>query len=54
MTQKNTDIAQICKDSVRKANLVLNLVRDTKGNKKGFYRYSSSKKSTMGKGRPAE
>lgn len=55
MTQKNPDIARICKDSVRKANLVLNLVRDRKGNKKGFYRYSSSKKKkTMGKCRPAE
>lgn len=47
MTQKNPDIARICKDSVRNANLVLNLVRDRKGNKKGFYRYSSSKKKRL-------
>lgn len=32
--------------SARKASLELNLVRDTKGNKKCFYRYRSSKRKT--------
>jgi len=40
------DAAQFCKDGVRKAKaqLELNLARDTKNNKKGFYRYVSQKR----------
>ena len=36
----------MCRDEVRrsKARLELNLARDTKNNKKGFYRYVSQKK----------
>jgi len=38
--------AQSCKDGVRKARVQLevNLARDTKNNKKGFYRYISQKR----------
>ncbi|KFZ67676.1 hypothetical protein N338_01599, partial [Podiceps cristatus] len=40
------DIAQLCRDEVRKAKmqLELNLARDSKNNKKGFYRYVSQKR----------
>jgi len=39
---------QSCKDEVRKAkdNLELNLGRNVKGNKKGFYKYMNSKGKT--------
>lgn len=46
MTQENTDVAQLCSVSVRKANLELNLVTDMKSDKKCFYRYKRSKKNT--------
>lgn len=49
MTQeKYTFAVQSCKDEVRKAkaNLELNLGRDVKGNKKGFYKYMNSKEKT--------
>jgi len=38
--------ARLCRDGVRKAKpqLELNLARDAKNNKKGFYRYVSQKK----------
>ncbi|KAK4811070.1 hypothetical protein QYF61_016356 [Mycteria americana] len=40
------DTARLCRDGVRKAKawLELNLARDTKNNKKGFYRYVSQKR----------
>ncbi|KFV15714.1 hypothetical protein N339_02762, partial [Pterocles gutturalis] len=40
------DIAQLCRDGVRKAKaqLELNLVKDAKNNKKGFYRYVNQKR----------
>ncbi|KFR00189.1 hypothetical protein Y956_08025, partial [Nipponia nippon] len=40
------DIARLCKDGIRKAKarLELNLVRDAKNNKKGFYRYINQKR----------
>lgn len=46
--QECGDIVQVCRDGVRKGevHLVLNLVRDMKGNKKGFYAHSRSKKKT--------
>ncbi|GAB0209193.1 hypothetical protein GRJ2_003385000 [Grus japonensis] len=40
------DAARLCRDGVRKAKaqLELNLARDAKNNKKGFYRYVSQKR----------
>ncbi|KFW06482.1 hypothetical protein N327_08664, partial [Fulmarus glacialis] len=40
------DAAQLCRDQIRKAKvrMELNLARDTKNNKKGFYRYVSQKR----------
>jgi len=40
------DAAQLCRDEVRKAKaqLELNLARNTKNNKKGFCRYDSQKR----------
>jgi len=40
------EIAQLCRDGVRKAKkqLELNLARDAKNNKKGFYRSVSQKR----------
>jgi len=40
------DAAQLCRDGIRKAKvwLELNLARDAKNNKKGFYRYVSQKR----------
>lgn len=40
------DAAQLCRNGVRKAKeqLELNLAKDTKYNKKGFYRYISQKR----------
>lgn len=49
MTQeKYTFAVQSCKDEMRKAkaNLELNLGRDAKGSKKGFYKYMNSKGKT--------
>ncbi|KAK4811175.1 hypothetical protein QYF61_019806 [Mycteria americana] len=45
---------QTCRDEVRKAKaqLELNLARDVKGNKKGFYKYISSKRNTRESGDP--
>lgn len=42
------DAAQSCSDQIRKvkAHLELNLKRDVKGNKRGFYRYGSSRRET--------
>jgi len=37
-----------------KANLELNLVRDVKGNKKGFYKYINSKRKTRENAATAE
>lgn len=39
-----------CRDSIRKAkaDLEFNLVRDVRGNKKGFYRYINSKRKVRG------
>jgi len=44
--QEYRDTARWCGDGVRKANqhLELNLARDAKNNKKGFYRYVSQKR----------
>ncbi|KFZ48098.1 hypothetical protein N321_03191, partial [Antrostomus carolinensis] len=41
-----TDIVQLCRDEVRKAKvqLELNLARDAKKNKKGFYRWVNQKR----------
>ncbi|KFW94610.1 hypothetical protein N336_00311, partial [Phalacrocorax carbo] len=43
--EEYSDAAQLCRDGVRraKAQLQLNLVRDAKNNKKGFYRYMNQK-----------
>ena len=43
---KYRDAAWLCRDGVRKAKaqLELNLARDTKNNKKGFHRYVSQKR----------
>ena len=40
------DVAQLCRDGVRKAKaqLDMNLTRDMKNNKKGFYRCVSQKR----------
>ena len=40
------DAAHLCRDGVRKAKaqLELNLARDAKNNKKGFYRYINQKR----------
>jgi len=37
------DAAQLCRDEVRRAELELNVARDAKNNKKGFYRYVRQK-----------
>ncbi|KFQ96524.1 hypothetical protein Y956_02301, partial [Nipponia nippon] len=44
--EKYRDTARLCMDGIRKAKawLELNLVRDAKNNKKGFYRYVSQKR----------
>ena len=46
------DTVQVCWDGVRKAkvHLEMSLARDTKGNKKGFYRYTSSHEGDKGTG----
>jgi len=48
--------AQLCRDEVRraKAQLELNLARDAKNNKKGFYRYVSQKKKVKESVQPDE
>ncbi|GAB0178742.1 mitochondrial enolase superfamily member 1 [Grus japonensis] len=40
------DVVRHCKDATRKAHLELKLVRDVKDNKKGFFKYISSKRKT--------
>ena len=42
------DTVQLCRDGVRKAkaHLELNLARDVKHNKKGFYSYTGDKRKT--------
>ncbi|KAK4805788.1 hypothetical protein QYF61_000394 [Mycteria americana] len=42
------DTVRVCRNGVKKAkaHLELNMARDVNGNKKGFYRYMSSKKTT--------
>ncbi|KFV20004.1 hypothetical protein N340_00444, partial [Tauraco erythrolophus] len=44
--EENREIVQVTRHQVRKAKALieLNLARDIKGNKKGFYRYASDKK----------
>ena len=44
--EKYRDVAQLCRDGIRKAKaqLKLNLARDTKNNKKAFYSYISQKR----------
>ena len=44
--EEHREAARLCRDGVRKAKaqLELNLARDAKNNKKGFYRYVSRKK----------
>ena len=44
--EKYRDAASLCRDRVRKAKarMELNLARDAKNNKKGFYRYVSQKR----------
>jgi len=44
--EEYTDAPWLCRDGVRKAKarMELNLARDAKNNKKGFYRYVSQKK----------
>lgn len=47
--EESRDTSRVCKDEVKKtkAHLEFNLVRDVKGNKKGFYRCISSKIKAM-------
>ena len=40
------DIIKICRDATRKVHLELNLAMDVKDNKKGFFKYISSKRET--------
>ncbi|GAB0208054.1 mitochondrial enolase superfamily member 1 [Grus japonensis] len=42
------DVVRVCRDATRKAkaHLELNLARDVKDNKKGFFKYISSKRNT--------
>jgi len=49
------DTVQLCRDGVRKAraDLEINLVRNVKDNKKGFYKYIKSKREMRGKYGPA-
>lgn len=49
--QEYKGTVQACRIRIRKANphLEVNLARDVKGNKKGFHKYSSSKKGKLGK-----
>ncbi|GAB0208473.1 mitochondrial enolase superfamily member 1 [Grus japonensis] len=46
--EENRDVVRICRDATRKAkaHLELNLARDVKDNKKGFFKYISSKRKT--------
>ena len=46
--EAHRDTVQVCRDGVRKskAHLELNLTREMKGKKKGFYRYVSNKWKT--------
>lgn len=49
MTQKEyRGASQSCTDGVRKVkvDMEVNLARDVKGNKKGFYKYINSKRKT--------
>ncbi|GAB0207209.1 mitochondrial enolase superfamily member 1 [Grus japonensis] len=40
------DVVRVCRDATRKAHLELNLARDVKDKKKGFFKYISSKRKT--------
>ena len=42
------NVVRVCRDATRKAkaHLELNLARDVKDNKKGFFKYISSKRKT--------
>jgi len=44
--EKYRDASWLCRDEVRRAKvqLELNLAKDAKNNKKGFYRYASQKR----------
>ncbi|GAB0177889.1 mitochondrial enolase superfamily member 1 [Grus japonensis] len=46
--EEYSNIVRVCRDAVRKAkaHLGLNLARDVKENKKGFFKYISSKRKT--------
>ena len=46
--EQNKEAARLCRDRVRKAEarLELHLARDTKKNKKGFYRYLNQKRKS--------
>lgn len=49
MTQEEyRNTVQLCRDGLRKAkiHLELNLAKDVKGNRKGFYKYTCSKRKT--------
>jgi len=46
--EEYTNTSPVCKGEVRNTKaLEFNVVRDTKGNKNGFYRYVSSKSKVM-------
>ncbi|GAB0204057.1 hypothetical protein GRJ2_002871300 [Grus japonensis] len=46
--EENRDVVRVCRDATRKAkaHLELNLARDVKDNKKGFFKYISNKRKT--------
>ncbi|PKU33936.1 glycerol kinase [Limosa lapponica baueri] len=46
--EKYRSIVRVCRDAMRnvKAQLELNMARDVKDNKKGFFKYISSKRKT--------
>ncbi|GAB0204029.1 mitochondrial enolase superfamily member 1 [Grus japonensis] len=46
--EENRDVVRVCRDATRKAkaHLELNLARDVKDNKKGFFKYISNKMKT--------
>lgn len=53
---ENKIITTVCKGAMRKikAHLTLTLLRDTKNNNKGFYKYTSNKMKISEKGISAE
>ena len=47
-------VVRLCRDRIRKAQMELNLARDVKDNKKGFYRYITQEETSQGECFPSD